>query len=225
MRSTRTGVSAACALGLLFVGGSVSGQAVPKYHAAEVSQAGSIAFPLNTRTPGFVSVDAIVASNGMPQDVVVVRDLPPLTAAVVSAVRGWQYAAATVDGSAVAGIVQIAVAFNPYNPSGVGLPAQSLQPPQAQVVSNFQPPGLVQANYANYPPNAVVSGTVVLKVRIGSSGHVHSVAVVQGKDALNSASINAVKTWQFTPAMYKGKSVPADMIAVFVYAPPEEGTR
>jgi TonB family protein len=226
MRSTWTGLAVSCSLGLLFVHGPVPGQTTaPKYHAAAVSQAGFIPFPMNTQTPGFVSVDVLVTSNGMPQDVVVVRDLPPLTSGVVGAVRGWQYTPATLNGDAVPGIVPIAVAFNPYNPSGVGLPGLSLQPPQAKVVSNFQPPGLVQASYANYPPNTVVSGTVVLKVGIGTVGRVHEVTVVQGIDALDTPSINAAKTWQFTPAMYKGKPVPADVIVAFVYAPPQAGTR
>lgn len=225
MRSTWTSVTAA-ALALLLAGSlAIAQTATPRYHAAAVSQAGTIAFPLNTRAPGFVSVDVLVTSNGTPQDVVVVRDLPPLTGAVVSAVRGWSYTAATANGDAVPGSVPIAVAFNPYNPSGVGLPAQSLQPAQAQVVNNFQPPGLVQASYAIYPPNTVTAGTVVLKVRVGSSGRVHDVTVLQGIDALNSASINAAKTWQFTPAMYQGKAVRAEVIVAFVYAPPQEGTR
>jgi TonB family protein len=225
MRATWSS-AAAVALGLLSLGSLAIGQTTtPKYHAAVVSQAGTVPFPLNTRTPGIVSVDVAVSSSGAAQNVVVVRDLPPLTAAVVSAVKGWSYTAATANGDSVSGIVPIAVAFNPYNPSGVGLPAQSLQPAQAQVVSNFQPPGVVQASYANYPPNTVASGTVVLKVHVSSSGRVHDVSVVQGIDALNAASITAAKTWEFSPAMYKGKPVSAEVVIAFVYAAPQEGTR
>jgi TonB family protein len=226
MRATRAGLAGTCALGILLISNPVSAQTTEtKYHAAGVSQAGTIAFPLNTKTPGFVSVDALVTSNGMPQDVVVVRDTPPMTGAVVSSVRGWHYTPATVNDHAVPGIVPITVAFNPFNPSGVGLPGQSLQPAQVQVVSNFQPPHVVQASYANYPPDTVTSGTIVLKVRVGSSGRVHDVTVIRGKDALNAPSISAARNWQFTPAMYKSKAVAADVIVAFVYAPPEAGTR
>lgn len=226
MTSTWTGLTVSCALGLLFAAGPAPRQTTnPKYHAAAVSQAGFIPFPMNTNTPGFVSVDVLVTSNGIPQDVIVVRDLPPLTSGVVNAVRGWHYTPATLNGDSVPGIVPIAVAFNPFNPSGVGLPAQDLQAPQAQVVSNFQPPALVHANYANYPPNTVASGTVVLKIHIDTIGRVHQVTVVHGKDVLNAASIRAVATWQFTAAIYNGKPVPAGVIVAFVYAPPEEGTR
>lgn len=226
MRSTWTGLMVTGALGLLCAASPAAGQTnTPKYHAAAVSQAGVIPFPMNANTPGFVSVDVLVTSNGMPQDVLVVRDLPPLTSGVVNAVRGWHYNPATLNGDAVPGVVPIAVAFNPFNPSGVGLPAQNLQPPQAQAVSNFQPPALVQANYANYPPNTIASGTVVLKIHIDTTGRVHQATVVHGKDVLNAASIKAVSTWQFTAAMYNGKPVPADAVVAFVYAPPEQGTR
>jgi len=226
MRATWAGVAGICSLGVLFISNPVSAQITSaKYHAAGVSQAGTIPFPLNAHTPGFVSVDVILTSNGTPQDVVVVRDMPPLTGAVVNSVRGWHYAPATVSDDGVPGIVSITVAFNPFNPSGVGLPAQTLQPPQAQVVSNFQSPHVVQANYAVYPPNTVASGTVVLKVHVGSTGRVHAVTVVRGKNPLNAPSISAARNWQFTPAMYKGNAVSADVIVVYVYAPPEEGTR
>jgi TonB family protein len=196
-----------------------------KYHAAGVAQAGSIAYPMNSQAPGFVSFAVSVDPSGGVQNVTVVRDVPPLTAAAQNAVNSWQFTPATVDGQAVAGVAPVDVAFNPYNPGGVGLPGESLQPPTGTASGDFQPAALAKANYANYPPNTVASGTVVMVVHVGSEGNVHRVRVLRGKGVLTDAATAAVKTWQFTPATYKGSAVGGDVAVAFVFAPPQAGTR
>jgi len=205
---------------------AVSAQSTaPKYHQATVSQAGGIPYPINAQQPGFVSLDVLVDTRGAVQNVIVVRDVPPLTAAAENAVKTWQFTPATLNGDAVAGIVRVNVAFNPFNPSGVGLPGGPLQPAQARVVADFQPPGLLKAGYAVYPPNTVAYGTVVLDVKVGSDGSVRDVTVNLGKDSINTPSINAAKTWQFTPATFQGKTLAANTVVVFVFAPPQANTR
>jgi TonB family protein len=196
-----------------------------KYQAAKVLQAGDIPFPLNTRTPGFVTLDVIVDSSGSLQKIVVVRDLPPLTDAAQNSVKTWQFSPATEAGQTVTGVVPITVAFNPFNPSGVGLPGAPLQPPDLTGGGNFQPANLVSANYATYPPNTVAYGTVVLQLRVGNDGKVHKLTVVHGKQELSTPCIAAAKTWGFAPATYKGKAVASDVVVVFVFAPPQAGTQ
>jgi TonB family protein len=195
------------------------------YHAAAVAQAGSIPYPMNSRAPGFVTLDVSLDASGTVQNVTVVRDVPPLTAAAQGAVKNWQFTAATADGQAAPGAVPVDVAFNPYNPSGVGLSGETLQPPSSTLSGDFQPAALVKANYAVYPPNTVASGTVVMMVRVGSDGSVHRVRVLRGKGVLVDAATAAVKTWGFTPATYKGSGVGADVAVAFVFASPQAGTR
>jgi periplasmic protein TonB len=197
----------------------------PKYQQAKVSQADGIPYPINSQQPAFVSLDVLIDTRGAVQNVVAVRDVPPLTAAAEGAVKTWQFTPATLNGDAVPGIVRVNVAFNPFNPSGVGLPGGPLQPPQAGVVADFQPPGLLKANYAVYPPNTVTYGTVILDVKVGSDGSVGDVTVNRGKDTINAPSINAAKTWQFAPATFKGKPLAANTVVVFVYPPPQANTR
>ena len=196
-----------------------------KYHAAKVAQASDIPYPLNTRTPGFVTLDAIVDSSGTLQKTFVVRDVPPLTDAVQDSVKNWQFSPAMEGGQAVAGMVPITVAFNPFNPSGVGLPGAPLQPPDSSAGGNFHPATLQSASYAIYPPNTVAYGTVVLQLHIGSDGKVHKVTPIGGKPELSTPSIAAAKTWAFSPASYKGKAVGSDVVVVFVFAPPQAGTQ
>jgi TonB family protein len=201
-------------------------QSTGKFHSAGLAMAGDIAYPMDTRTPGFVTVDVSLDASGAVQNVSVVRDVPPLTAAVQSAVNSWHFTPATLDGQSVPGLLRIDVAFNPYNPSGVGLPGESLQPSSGSVNGDFQPPQLLKANYANYPPNTVASGTVAMQAHVGSDGKVHSVGVVRGKvGALAGAATRAAKSWSFSPAAYKGQPVSSDIAIVFVFASPQAGTR
>ena len=196
-----------------------------KYHSAGIAQGGSIAYPMNSSAPGIVSLDVSVDSSGYVQNVTVVRDVPPFTSVVQNAVNGWQYTPAMVDGQGVNGTVRVDVAFNPYNPAGVGLPGESLQAPTGGAGGDFAPAGVLKANYATYPANTVASGTVVLQVHVGSEGKVHGAIVVRGKGGLNGAATAAAKTWEFAPAMYKGKAVSSDVVVVFVFASPQAGTR
>ncbi len=195
------------------------------YHAAGIAQGGAIAYPINTNTTGFVTLDVSLDASAAVQNVTVVRDVPPLTSAAQDAVKSWQYTPAMVDGQGVAGLVRVNVAFNPYNPSGVGLPGESLQPAAGGGGGAFQPAGLTKANYAMYPPNTVSAGTVVLQVHVGHDGKVHGAIVVRGKGALSGAATAAAKTWVFTPAMYQGKAVASDVVVAFVFAAPQAGTR
>jgi TonB family protein len=201
-------------------------QSTGKYHSAGLAMAGDIAYPLDSRTPGFVTVDVSLDASGAVQNVTVIRDVPPLTAAVQSAVNAWHFTPATLDGQSVPGLLRVDVAFNPYNPSGVGLPGESLQPSSGSASGDFQPPQLLKANYANYPPNTVAYGTVAMQAHVGSDGKVHSVGVVRGKvGALAGAATKAAKSWSFAPATYKGQQTSSDIAIVFVFASPQAGTR
>lgn len=210
----------------LLAGVWVRGQSQPpKYHAAKATSAGSVGYPMNAKEPGFVTVDVSVGANGSVQGVSVVRDVPPFTGALQSAVSNWQFAAATVAGQAAPGVVRVNAAFNPYNPSGVGLPGASLQPGSGSAGGDFQPAGLQSASYANYPPNTVESGTVALLVHVSAGGQVGKVRILHGKGVLAEPATEAAKNWTFTAASYKGKAVDSDVVVVFVFAAPQAGTR
>ena len=210
--------------GMLLAAAGACGQS-GNYHGAGLAQAGSIAYPLSSGSPGFVTLDVSVDASGAAQNVSVVRDFPPLTSVAQSAVQGWQYTPALVNGQAAAGTVRVNVVFNPYNPSGVGLPGASLQAATGGASGDFQPAQLNAASYATYPPNTVTAGTVVLQVHVGSSGNVKGVVVVKGVGSLSGTARKAVKTWQFAPATYQGKAVASDVVVAFVFASPEAGTR
>ena len=198
------------------------------YHGAGVGHAGEVTYPMNSGTTGIVTLEVSVDATGKVQNVRVVRDVPPLSSAAQSAVQIWQFTPALVNGQAAAGRVGVNVVFNPFNPSGVGHPGALLQPANSNgepMNGDFQPAQVTAASYATYPPNTVMAGTVVLQVRVGSVGKVHGVIVVRGTGSLSGTASKAVKTWEFTPASYKGKAVASDVVVAYVIASPAAGTR
>jgi TonB family protein len=183
---------------------------------------------MNSSTTGIVTLDISVDATGTVQNVGVVRDVPPLTSAAQSAVQSWQFTPAIVNGLATAGTVRVNVVFNPFNPSGVGLPSPPLQPANSHggaKKGDFQPAQVTEAHYAKYPPNTVQAGTVVLQVHVESGGQVQGVIVARGTGSLSGTASKAVKTWKFTAASYKGKAVASDVVVVYVFASPAAGTR
>jgi TonB family protein len=98
------------------------------YHALALRHAGDVTYPMNSSTTGIVTLDIRVDATGTVQNVGVVWDVPPLTGAAQSAVRSWQFTPAMVNGLATAGTVRVHVVFNPFNPSGVGLPSPHCNP-------------------------------------------------------------------------------------------------
>jgi protein TonB len=55
--------------------------------------------------------------------------------------------------------------------------------------------------------DARVSGTVVLKIAIGTKGHVVSCQVVSGPAMLQRPVIDAVRQWEYKPYLVNGKPV------------------
>jgi TonB family protein len=71
-----------------------------------------------------------------------------------------------------------------------------------------------------YPPiarAAHVAGDVVVQVKIAANGRVESVKALSGPDMLRTAAVDAVRQWQFKPAVIDGfaASVTAELVIPF----------
>jgi protein TonB len=65
-----------------------------------------------------------------------------------------------------------------------------------------------------YPPiaqSARVQGVVILEATIGPDGRVQDVRVLRSIPLLDSAAIEAVRQWQYTPTLLNGVPVPVIM--------------
>jgi TonB family protein len=190
-----------------------------KFVPPDVASATDVAYPVNTVTTGMVSLVLILDNGGNAQDVHVVTDTPPLTAAATASVQKWTFRAGQSNGSGIATNFPVSIVFNAHNPGGTSLGSGALSPPPAMSGdgNNYVGPQIRLASYAFYPANSLVNGTVVLSVSVNASGHVSGVKVVHGIQPLNNAAITAVKQWGFRPATWGGHTVAGKICIAFVF--------
>jgi TonB family protein len=204
----------------------IAAPAGPKTHKSSqfsppgITSAGNIAYPVNTLASGAVSLLLSLDGSANIQNVQVLRDSPPLTSSVQDAVQLWTFTPASLKGNPVASEISVTAIFNIFNPAG-GAASQNLALAPAQPVypdaSQFMPPQITSATFANYPVNSVAQGTVVLDVTVGAAGQPKQIRVIYDVPTLTQQAVSAVKTWGFNAATIKGQPVLAHVIIAFVF--------
>jgi TonB family protein len=205
--------------GILVVAGVVFGQTGGKYTGAGIARGGDVAFPVNTAITGMVTLEVSVGPGGGVEKVHTVVDTPPLTEAATSAVKNWKYSPATLNGAPVAGVVDVNVVFNPFNPGGAGIANGSAMPEDGLEWSkgDFHPAQVKSATFAVFPANTVTSGTVVILAKVGGDGNLVGARVLKGAGVLSAAATRALGGWRFAPATYKGAAVESYLPVAFVF--------
>jgi protein TonB len=101
-------------------------------------------------------------------------------------------------------------------PSSTPPPASPVPPPAAPAAAATidSAPRLLNSPAPRYPREAQrrgVTGTVMLRVHVGSDGSAEAIDVVQGSGSrdLDRAAVEAVHRWRFAPAMRGGQPVAA----------------
>lgn len=84
----------------------------------------------------------------------------------------------------------------------------------------FEPVEVVSAEPASYPPNTVVSGTVVFEVTVSAAGEIERIRTVRDIPPLTQAAERALRQWKFRPARLNGAPVRATLTAAFTFVPP-----
>jgi len=209
----------AAAVGILALCGAMWGQTGGKYHGAGVARAGDVPFPVNTAITGMVTLEVSVSATGEVQKVQTVVDTPPLTGAAANAAKTWKFLPATIDGVSVAGVVDVDVVFNPFNPGGVGIANGTPTPPESLDWSkgDFRPARVKSATFAAFPANTLTSGTVVVILKVGSDGSLIGVRSLKNAGVLSGAATQAVSGWTFRSATYKGAAVESYLPVAFVF--------
>jgi TonB family protein len=81
---------------------------------------------------------------------------------------------------------------------------------------------LIEKTAPVYPPIAQaarVSGSVVLRVTISTSGSVEAITDVRGPAMLVQSAVNAVRTWHYKPYTLNGEPVEVETTVYLVFAP------
>jgi TonB family protein len=193
---------------------------LPQYVPPDILSASNIPYPVDTLAVGAVSLLLNLDSNAQIQNVQILRDFPSLTSSVQNVVTTWTFRPAALKGNPVASEISLTVIFNIFNPAG-GAASQSLVLAPAQSTfpdaSQFTPPQITQASFANYPAASLAQGTVVLDVTVGRAGQPKQIRVINDVPALTQQAVGAVKTWGFNAATIHGQPVPAQIVIAFVF--------
>jgi TonB family protein len=191
-----------------------------QFISAGIASANSIQYPVDSLAAGGVSLLLSLDSSAKIQNVQVLRDFPSLTSSVQDAVKNWSFTPASLNGHSVPSEISVTAIFNIFNPAG-GAAYQSLVlnpplsvPPDS---SNFGPPQISLASFANYPANSVSQGTVVLDVTVSKAGAPAKIRVVRGIPTLTEQAVIAVKNWGFNAATIQGQPTAAQMVIAFVF--------
>lgn len=193
---------------------------VPQYVPPDILSASNIPYPVDTLAVGAVSLLLNLDSNAQIQNMQILRDFPSLTSSVQDAVTTWTFRPAVLKGNPVPSEIPLTVIFNIFNPAG-GAASQSLvlAPAQSTIpdASQFTPPQITQASFANYPAASVAQGTVVLDVTVGRTGQPKQIRVINDVPPLTQQAVIAVKTWEFNAATIHGQPIAAQIVIAFVF--------
>ncbi len=162
---------------------------------------------------GGTVVAALELAEGTVQEVRILFGEDPFVAATKEALSKWRFDNSQEEEPAVLVVVN----FRGPNLYPTGSPQQNLSPTQPK---HFLPTPTVVIEPA-YPVDSLGEGSVVLDLEIADSGNVTRVKEIKGAGALTSASIAAVKQWQFKPARNSdGGVVSSKAYAVCVFRRP-----
>lgn len=113
----------------------------------------------------------------------------------------------------------------PMAPSTPINPAPPMAPPVAPVpdIADRSVPRLVSSPPPNYPRDARrrrQSGTVLLRIQVGSNGEAANIDIVQssGTRSLDRAAIDAARRWHFEPAIRNGQPVEGSLQIPIAFA-------
>jgi protein TonB len=93
---------------------------------------------------------------------------------------------------------------------GVKTKVQAAPPKKVNISAGVAVGLLIQKTTPVYPPIAKaarVSGTVVLQATISKTGSIEGLHVVSGPAMLQSAAMDAVKTWRYKPYLLNNEPV------------------
>ena len=95
------------------------------------------------------------------------------------------------------------------------LPAISAQ----HTFAKFTAANISSATDIPFPPNSIAVGVVTLSLSLDASGKIQNIEVQRDVPSLTSVVQDAVKTWTFTPARYKGSPIPSSLSVSAVFQP------
>jgi TonB family protein len=186
------------------------------FHPARITSGSYGEVPYGARAAGVVVLEADVDEQGTVRKVTTVKDVEPFGPALASAVEGWRFEPARMDGRAVAHPVLVA---GLYRPAMVMFPAPP-PPPAPPSGSPTSIPYPTEIGVPPYPADRIGGAAVLVSVSIDDQGAVTDAQVVGESTGFDSAALDAARRWVFRPAQYDGRDVASNAYLVFVFREP-----
>jgi outer membrane biosynthesis protein TonB len=81
------------------------------YYPAQLNTATFAPYPAKAKAQGAVVLNVMLDANGNTVNVAILRDVPPLTASATSALKNWNFSAASYDGNSIPSHMIVAFVF------------------------------------------------------------------------------------------------------------------
>lgn len=149
---------------------------------------------------GEVLLEVPIDAGGRVGAIRTLRDSPPYTEALRSAVMGWLFEPARDGGKPVAGAVLVAGSYRPATVIGPALG----EPPRDVAAAGPGVPFPLKTVPAPYPPLARGDASVLVEITVGADG-IATPRVVRGAPGFDDAALQSAREWQFRPAPAGGQ--------------------
>lgn len=194
------------------------------FESADIVSATDIAYPPKSIAVGTVVLEVTVDKKGLVESVRPIRGIQSLTETAAESVRNWHFDPALQDRKPIRSRTIVAVTFNPSATlaQDVPLPPLSATEPLSRAVLEPEPVNVVAASFPQYPINSVTTGTVVIRVTVGSEGQVENTVAIRDIASLTAPCIRVLKEWKFEPAQFRGKPISSSVALAFVLRLPND---
>jgi protein TonB len=88
---------------------------LPPYLPAQLSTASFAPYPAKAKKQDTVAFNVSINAAGSVSNIAILRDVPPLTASALGALKKWSFSAATYDGNPIASTMVVAIVFHSPN--------------------------------------------------------------------------------------------------------------
>lgn len=179
---------------------------------------------------GEVVLELDLNEQGRVRGVTTIRDTPPFTSALSTAVRTWIFQPALdvvaprpgdpVDERTRRAIDSKVLVIGVFRPPALFSTTLGEIPKSVEPASSAVPSPTTPLTMPAYPPNALFDGIVLAELRVSDDGKIERASIVHSTAPFDQPTLEAVRALSFRPARIHGKAAPAHVYVVAGFRQP-----